>query len=213
MKQAALISILIHLSIVGIFSGLVLLFSQGTSQKQKIKVEIKEVITVTPPSEKSTPEIQLNPTPKPAEPPKVVKKVFGLSKDTLQGNEGSTVSVKAGNTIAKEIDQEKINPEDAESLPIPTEEYLVTQMPRLKSEIRIPYPAEARSKNIEGVVVMDILIDEKGKIRSATLIEGPGFGLNEAALKAIYQFEFSPAVVDKKPVAVRIRYSYRFVLN
>lgn len=213
MKQAALISILIHLSIVGIFSGLVLLFSKRPEQKQKIKVEIKEVITVTPPSEKSTPEIQLNPAPKPAEPPKVVKKVFGLSKDTLQGNEGSTVAIKAGNTIAKEIDQEKINPEDAESLPIPTEEYLVTQMPRLKSEIRIPYPAEARSKNIEGVVVMDILIDEKGKVRSATLIEGPGFGLNEAALKAIYQFEFSPAVVDKKSVAVRIRYSYRFVLN
>lgn len=213
MKQAALISILIHLSIVGIFSGIVLLFSKEEPRTQKIKVAIKEVITVTPPSEKSTPEIQLNPTPKLAEPPKAVKKVFGLSKDTLQGNAGSTVSVKAGNTIAKEIDQEKINPEDAESLPIPTEEYLVTQMPRLKSEIRIPYPAEARSKNIEGVVVMDILIDEKGKIRSATLIEGPGFGLNEAALKAIYQFEFSPAVVDKKPVAVRIRYSYRFVLN
>lgn len=213
MKHAALISILIHLSIVGIFSGLVLVFSKAPSQTQKIKVEIKEVITVTPPSEKTTPEIQLNPAPKPAEPPKAVKKVFGLSKDTLQGNEGSTVSVKAGNTIAKEIDQEKINPEDAESLPIPTEEYLVTQMPRLKSEVRIPYPAEARSKNIEGVVVMDILIDEKGKIRSATLVEGPGFGLNEAALKAIYQFEFSPAVVDKKPVAVRIRYSYRFVLN
>lgn len=213
MKQATLLSILIHLGIIGIFGGLTLLFSSNPTQVQKIKVEIKEVITVTPPSPETVPEIKLNPSPRPPEPPKVVKKVFGLSKNTLQGNEASSVSVKAGNTIAKEIDQETLNPEDVESLPIPTEEYLVTQMPRLKSEVRVPYPAEARSKNIEGVVVMDILIDEKGKIRSATLIQGPGYGLNEAALKAIYQFEFSPAVVDKKPVAVRIRYSYRFVLN
>lgn len=213
MKQATLISVLIHLSIVGIFAGLGLIFSAKETQTKKIKVQINEVITVTPSAQKNMPEIKLSPPAPPPEPTQVPKKVFGLSKTTLQGESNSSVSVKAGNTIAKEVDQEKINPEDAVALPIPTEEYLVTQMPRLKSEIRIPYPAEARSKNIEGIVVMDILIDENGKVRSAKLIEGPGFGLNEAALKAIYQFEFSPAAIDKKPVTVQIRYSYRFVLN
>jgi periplasmic protein TonB len=104
-------------------------------------------------------------------------------------------------------------PEDEGSLPVPAEEFLVTQMPRLKHEVRLPYPPEAKAKNIQGLVVLNVLIDDQGKVRQAELVEGPGYGLNEAALKAIYSFEFSPAVIDKKPVAVRIRYAYRFVLN
>lgn len=212
MKQATLISFLIHFGLLIFFFGVTWFFSGPPSQTQKIKVEIKEVITEQPVTTSKVPEIELqHPPPTPAKAPP--KKVFGLNKNTLQGGERAAVTVKAGNTIAKDLDQEKINPEDAEALPIPTEEYLVTQMPRLKSEVRIPYPAEARQKNIEGAVIMDILIDEKGKVRSASLVEGPGYGLNEAALKAITQFEFAPAVVDKKPVAVKIRYSYRFVLN
>lgn len=105
-------------------------------------------------------------------------------------------------------------PEDIEeSLPTPTEEYMVTMMPRLLKEVRPIYPPKAKKKNIEGRVVLDILIDKKGKVRDAKVLEGPGAGLNRAALKAIKRFKFEPAKMKKKKVAVRVRYSINFVLE
>lgn len=212
MRSALTKSVLIHFAIILLFLLVRLVMGNSFVVPRKIKVEIKEAPLVSEQKPATQPEIKMNEAPpKPA--PVVAKKIFGLNKNTLQSDKPGAVEVKAGNTIAKEIDNEKINPEDADPLPIPTEEYLVQQMPRLKSEVRVPYPPQAKAKNIEGVVVMEVLIDDKGKVRQAKVLEGPGYGLNEAALEAIYKFEFSPAYMEKKPVAVRIRYAYRFVLN
>jgi TonB family protein len=152
------------------------------------------------------------------EPPKKEEKkpraVFGVSRNAVTApDDRSAEDVKAGNTVAKAPDQEKLKPEDADSLPVPSEEYLVTQMPELAQEVRVPYPPEARQKGIEGAVVMDILIDASGKVREARLIQGPDESLNQAALTAVKGFVFKPARVQDKPVAVRIRYAYRFVLE
>jgi len=140
-----------------------------------------------------------------------VHEVFGISPKALSSDEG--VPVKAGNTVAKAPDQEVLKPGDPELLPIPAEEYLVTNMPELKSEVRIPYPPECRRKGIQGAVVMDLLVDTSGKVRDATLVEGPDAELNNAALSAAKRFQFIPALIKNQPVAVRIRYTYRFVLE
>ncbi len=208
-------SLLIHGILGGVFLLTLVIHRPPIKVSPPLKVEIKEVTLP-----KEAPEdipIVVTTTPKltntktnPIEP----KKIFGINKNTLT-NEGnaSAVAIKAGNTIAKEVDQTPMRPEDETSLPIPAEEYLISNMPKLKTDIKIPYPPEARKNNIEGLVVLEILIDENGKVRSANLIEGPGFGLNEAALKSIYDFEFSPAMIDQKPVPVKIKYGYRFILN
>jgi periplasmic protein TonB len=144
--------------------------------------------------------------------------VFGISRRALtegksSSEESAGIEVKAGNTLAVAPDDKTLRPDDAESLPIPTEEFLVTEMPRLLAEVRIPYPKEAKEKGIEGPVVMGLLIDVDGNVRDATLLEGPGHGLDEAAMEAVRRLRFSPAKVEKKAVAVRIRYIYRFVLE
>lgn len=100
-----------------------------------------------------------------------------------------------------------------EGLPTATDEFLVSRMPVLVSEARISYPAQAKAAGVEGAVVMDLLIDAQGKVRQVTLLKGPGRGLNEAAMEAIKRFEFKPALVQDKPVAVKIRYTYRFILE
>jgi protein TonB len=211
MKQALQQSILIHLTLLITFLLLSWVLSKNNLQFQKIKIQITEAPFVENKAAPQVPVVQISKPP--VIPQKETRKVFGLSRNALTTDAPGAVEVKAGNTLAKEIDQEKLRPEDADDLPVPTEEYLVTSMPRLKSEVRIPYPPEAKKKNIEGVVIMNILIDEKGKVRQAELQEGPGYGLNEAALAAIYNFEFTPAIVGNKAVAVKIRYAYRFILN
>lgn len=152
---------------------------------------------------------------KPPPPPPETKQVFGVSRKAITTNDssGAAAEVKLGNTVAKEQDNLKLDPKDADSLPIPADDYLLSSMPQLLTEMRIPYPEEAKKAGIEGPVVMELLIDDQGQVRQVNLMKGPGFGLNEAALAAIKNFKFRPARIQDQAVAVKIKYTYRFVLE
>lgn len=176
------------------------------------RIENVVIDMVEAPPAPQAPILQLTPSP-PREVPPPAKAVFGQSRRAVTVDAVDAPSLKAGNTIAKTPDQEVLQADDPDSLPIPIAEYLVTRMPRLAQEIRIPYPEAARRQGVEGAVVFNLLIDASGVVREAALLEGPGFGLNEAALGAIRSFKFLPAEVEGKPVAVKIRYAYRFVLE
>lgn len=139
------------------------------------------------------------------------REVFGISPRSVTSDQGE--EVKAGNTVAKAPDQEILKPGDPDLLPVPSEEYLITSMPELKSDVRVPYPPEAQKRGIQGAVIMNLLIDDSGKVREVSLVEGPHAELNAAAMTAARDFQFTPAMIQKKPVAVRIRYVYRFVLE
>lgn len=148
--------------------------------------------------------------PKPKSPPRAV---FGVSRTTQVATSPEDIAQKKGNTLAKEQDQKQLREDDPASIPIPVEDYLVSEMPTLLSDYRADYPAEAKKKGIQGPVVFDIVVDGQGVVRQAVLIEGPGHGLNEAALAAVKKLKFKPARVEDKTVAVKIRYAYRFVLE
>ena len=139
------------------------------------------------------------------------REIFGISPKSIASDQGETI--KAGNTVAKTPDQLQLKPGDPDALPVPSEDYLVTRMPELKSEVRVPYPAGPRKKGIQGAVVMDLLIDTSGKVREVTLVQGPDPELSTAAMTAARGFQFIAAQIQDKPVAVKIRYIYRFVLE
>ena len=64
------------------------------------------------------------------------------------------------------------------------------------------------------VLLLDI--DDKGKVTAVGVAEPanpPGLGFDEAAMVAAHQFEFEPAEVDGKPIAVQLTYRYRFKLK
>lgn len=158
--------------------------------------------------------------PQPVKPPEEQQKppprkaVFGVTRKSLTDSSNEAgAETKAGNTIAKEMDQLQLDPNDDSSLPIPVDDYLVTQMPKIKKEVRAPYPEEAKKNGVEGPVIMDVLIDPTGRVREVIVLSGPGFGLNEAAVQALKQFEFAPARVQEQFVAVKIKYKYTFKLS
>lgn len=188
---------------------LVIIFAFFVPAPKKPAVEISIIE-----SPKVSPSAQLKPiaplAPKRVEPPKK-RAVFGASRKSITSEDGE--SVKAGNTVAKEVDTKKLTDKDVDSLPIPADEYMVSAMPQIEVEVRAPYPPQAREKRIQGAVVMDLLIDAEGKVREAKLVSGPGSGLNEAALEAAKGFKFKPAQIQDQKVAVRIRYAYRFILE
>ncbi len=163
---------------------------------------------------KEAPKVVLKSVNEPVPSAKPAREIFGASRDSYTdktvGAEG--VEAKKGNTLAKEMDQTKLLDSDATNLPTPTEEYLVSEMPVPLSEIRPTYPKEAKDKQVEGTVALDVLIDQAGKVRQVSVIEGPQV-FRASALEAMKKFLFRPAKVDGKPVAVRIRYSLNFKLE
>jgi TonB family protein len=146
-------------------------------------------------------------------PNKKINKVFGTSRKSLTSSKKSAPVVKRGNTITKEVDNKKLKKEDPDELPIPKAEYLVTEMPTILNEVRINYPKKAKDIQLEGTVTLSVLIDERGVVRDAAVVEGLIPEMDEEALRAIRAYRFSPAKIEDIPVPVRIRYAINFVLE
>jgi TonB family protein len=71
----------------------------------------------------------------------------------------------------------------------------------LKSRVAPAYPAKAKKKHIEGTVKLRAIIATDGSVQHLEVEEGEPI-LAEAALKAVKQWSYEPAVVDGKPVEV-----------
>lgn len=78
---------------------------------------------------------------------------------------------------------------------------------------RINYPPIALKQGIEGVVYLELFIDDKGRIRKINVLKDPGYGFAQAAIAAVDGLLCTPALVNGKPVAVRFRYPVRFSLK
>jgi len=75
------------------------------------------------------------------------------------------------------------------------------------------YPEAAKRVNIEGVVILQVDIDATGAVKKVDLIQGLGYGCDEAAISAMKQSTFTPAFDKGGPVAVRVPLGYRFQLK
>jgi TonB family protein len=74
------------------------------------------------------------------------------------------------------------------------------------------FPPEAQARGERGIVVVELLIDEKGKVSSATITRSvPAF--DEAALAAVRQWEYEVTKVDGKAVPIRLPVPITFALK
>jgi TonB family protein len=91
--------------------------------------------------------------------------------------------------------------------------FTVDKMPVLKTFIQAQYPPELVKKGISGVVLLDIIINEKGTVDSAGVVMGIHPVLDSNAVTAVKQFVFSPAMSGNDSVAVVLQYQYRFTID
>jgi VWFA-related protein/TonB family protein len=73
------------------------------------------------------------------------------------------------------------------------------------------YPAAARNSGAYGKVVVEVTIDEQGKIIEAHAVSGHPF-LQQAAVQAARQARFSPAMLSGEPVKIKGTINYVFAL-
>ena len=75
------------------------------------------------------------------------------------------------------------------------------------------YPFLARKLGKEGKVVLQLALDEKGKLQGIDTIEASGFGFVDAASTAIRKSTFEPAISNGVAISSRVLVPIRFVLN
>ncbi len=73
------------------------------------------------------------------------------------------------------------------------------------------YPEVARRLRITGLVEVDVVVDENGKVISAKVLSGPG-SLRDVALQAALRARFSPTKLSGQSVKVSGQINYNFTL-
>lgn len=76
-----------------------------------------------------------------------------------------------------------------------------------------PYPAQARRRGQEGLVILEVRVTRLGRASEISMKQSSGFPLlDDAAIKAVREWEFDPAKVGVMPVESRIEVPVRFRL-
>ena len=80
--------------------------------------------------------------------------------------------------------------------------------------IKPKYPEIAQEAGIEGTVVVQVFVDEKGRVKETVILKGiPNTGLDEAATEAIRLVRFKPAKQRERAVGVWISIPVNFRLK
>jgi periplasmic protein TonB len=95
----------------------------------------------------------------------------------------------------------------------PAPEASVDAPARLLTGSSASYTREAEQAGVEADVPLEIVVDSKGSVLSARVLSHVGYGLDEAALRNVRAYRFSPARRAGKPLAVRMRWLMRFQLR
>ena len=74
---------------------------------------------------------------------------------------------------------------------------------------RPDYPADAKAAGAEGVVVIQVTVDEQGNVTEARALSGPKM-LLEVSVNAAFQAKFSPTLLQGEPVKVTGVIVYNF---
>jgi len=88
----------------------------------------------------------------------------------------------------------------------------VEELPEAITKIPPEYPDIARQANVDGTVMMQVLVGKDGKVKDAKVVKSVAM-LDAAAIAAVRQWIFKPALSNNKPVAVWVAVPMKFTLN
>ena len=85
--------------------------------------------------------------------------------------------------------------------------------PVVVARVNPVYPEEARRARINGIVILETIIDHNGVVKDVTVHKPLPFGLSEAAVDAVKQWTFKPGTRNGEPVDVIFNLTINFMLD
>lgn len=87
--------------------------------------------------------------------------------------------------------------------------WMLEQKPVVTKEVSPEYPRRARELKIEGTVVVEMYLNEGGKVDSVRVISGNPL-LHDVTKEAAMQWEFTPAMQNDRPVRLKVAVPFSF---
>jgi TonB family protein len=81
----------------------------------------------------------------------------------------------------------------------------------LKKKVVPVYPKQALLSKVEGIVLVQATVNQKGRVEKMKLVSGPSI-LGKAAMDAVKLWQYEPAVLNGKPVPSETEITLKFVL-
>jgi len=82
--------------------------------------------------------------------------------------------------------------------------------------IYTPLPAYteiARKARIQGIVILQLVLDKQGNVTDVEVLKDMPFGLTESAVKTVSTWRYEPATLNKKPIEVLMTVTVNFTLQ
>lgn len=166
------------------------LFEAGANQEaaKKGNPELLYPGLDEPPPMKALFEIPRDPLPRPQ-----VKHVLHISRETFGDWDG---------------DESGTKPPGA-----PLHFGQLDKTPRTKWRAAPTYPPTARAAGITGKVVVELVVNEDGRVAHARVVESDDPIFNEATLRAVMKWQFEPGMKNHRPVRFRMIAPVMFTLD
>jgi protein TonB len=87
------------------------------------------------------------------------------------------------------------------------------KQPELIRKVEPPYPEIARKARIQGVVILEAVITKTGSVENVKVLRSLHPILDQAALNAVRQWLYKPAMLNNRPVKVYFTVTVKFTLR
>jgi TonB family protein len=85
--------------------------------------------------------------------------------------------------------------------------------PKPAHKVQPVYPESARKEKAMGLVILETMISDTGEVERVSVLESPDDRLSEAAVTAVKQWTFEPALCEGEPVGVYFNLTIKFALK
>lgn len=209
LRRALILSCIISLLVVG--AGMLLVWIMNRPRETKaVVVPYRELQAPPPLTEQQTPQVAIA---QPTAPPTVaapipVPDAEAPQEQTIASQEEISAMVGQGSGSGDSV---VIAPPD-EGLPGLNDFVYVEELPEAITRVPPEYPEIARQSGMEGTVMVKALVGKDGKVKDVVVVKSIPV-LDDAAVKAVKQWVFKPALSNNKPVAVWVAVPVRFTLR
>ena len=114
--------------------------------------------------------------------------------------------------VAEGSDNIVVAPPTGDDLPKFGEYVYVEELPEAITKVAPIYPDIAREAGVDGQVLVQALVGKDGKVHDTRVVKSIPM-LDQAALTAVKQWVFKPALSNNKPVAVWVAVPVKFSLH
>jgi protein TonB len=105
-----------------------------------------------------------------------------------------------------------VAPPSEEELPKFGDYVYVEELPEAVTKVSPNYPDIAREAGVDGTVMVQALVGKDGKVKDTRVVKSIPM-LDDAAVAAVRQWVFKPALSNNKPVAVWVAVPIKFTLH